>query len=323
MPEPPHKSNETPETTEPNVAVATRTLQAAGFEISAVVRHAAHIEYECERQDAFGALVRYTVVIAAGDEPPGDVSFADREAAAAGRTIVIVAGQGGPSWLSWNEFLSVLGGAVPSWRALADTYPDSLRTASRNELPAGSQGEAWRVFEEAVADGLEFAFGQRVKRMGGVQRFRALSDMLTLTPDGLLVLVDAKAAAGGVYEVERPKLRALAEYVHRQRTRQAGSVPLGAALIVAGSFEPTGSLDTICNEFMAQSQAPLALLEVETLLNLIRTLRDAPTLRTKIRWRHIFVRTGLIASKAVDNELTSARDESWVRGLPSDRGNVR
>jgi hypothetical protein len=251
------------------------------------------------------------------------VNFADREAAATGRTIVIVAGQGGPTWISWNEFLSVLGGAVPNWRALADSYPDALRTASRNELPAGSQGEAWRVFEEAVADGLEFAFGQRVKRMGGVQRFRALSDMLALAPDGLLILVDAKAAAGGVYEVERPKLRALAEYVQRQRTRQAGSVPLGAALIVAGSFEPAGSLDTICNEFMAQSQVPLALLEVETLIKLITTLRDAPTLRTRIRWRHVFVRTGLISTKAVSDELTSARDESWPRGLQPERGNIR
>lgn len=308
---------------DPNVAIATRTLQAAGFEITAVARHSAHIEYECEREDAFGAIVRYTVVIAAGDEPPVDVTFATREAAAAGRTMVVVAGQGGPSWLSWSEFLSVLGGAVPNWRALSDNYPDALRTASRNELPADAQGEAWRVFEEAVADGLEFVFGQRVKRMGGVQRFKALSDMLALAPDGLLILVDAKAAGGGVYEVERPKLRALAEYVQRQRTRQAGTVPLGTALIVAGSFEPAGSLDTICNEFMAQSQVPLALLEIETLLKLVISLRDSPTLRAKMRWRHIFVRTGLIPPKAVDDELTSARDESWSRDLQPDRGNIR
>jgi hypothetical protein len=219
-----------------------------------VARHAAQIEYECEREDAFGAVVRYTFVIAADNEPPADVSFAGREATAAGRTLVIVAGDGGPGWLSWNEFLAVLGGAVPSWRALADSYADALRTASRNELPIGASGEAWRVFEEAVADGLEFAFGQRVKRMGGVQRFRPLPDMLALAPDGLLMLVDAKAAGRGVYEVERPKLRALAEYVQRQRARQGGSIPLGAALIVAGSFQPMGSLDTICNEFMAQSQ---------------------------------------------------------------------
>jgi hypothetical protein len=132
--------------------------------ITAVARHAAHIEYECEREDAFGALVRYTIVIASGNEPPSDVSFASREAAVAGRTMVVVAGEGGPSWLSWNEFLAVLGGAVPSWRALADSYPDALRIASRNELPPDTSGEAWRMFEEAVADGLEFAFADKYQR---------------------------------------------------------------------------------------------------------------------------------------------------------------
>lgn len=305
-----------------SVATATRTLQAAGFDITSVARHPAHIEYECEREDAFGALVRYLVVIAAGNEPPSDVTFADREALAAGRTVVIVAGEGGPSWLSWNEFLGVLGGAVPSWRALDDSFPDAVRTASRNELPAGTQGEAWRIFEEAVADGLEFAFGQRVKRMGGVQRFKPLPDMLALAPDGLLMLVDAKAAANGLYQLERPKLRALAEYVQRQRARQAGSVPLGVALIVAGSFEPVTAVDTICNDFMAQAQVPLALLPVETLLGLVRALRDDPPLRPKLRWRHVFVRTGLVPSKLVDDELTSARNESWSRELSTDRGNI-
>jgi hypothetical protein len=309
---------------EPSVATATRTLQAAGFDITSVVRHAGHIEYECEREDAFGANVPYMIIIAAGDPTSSDLDFAIKEASAAGRTVVTVAAVGGPAWLSWSEFLSVLGGAIPSWRALDDTYAGALRTASRNELPSGASGEPWRLFEEAVADGLEFVFGQRVKRMGGVQRFKPLPDMLALTPDGLLMLVDAKAAAGGLYEVERPKLRPLAEYVSRQRTRQSGGLPLGSALIVAGSFEPIGSLDTICNDFMSQHQVPLAVLEIETLLILVVSLRDNPSLRTKLRWRHLFYRAGLIRSKSVVDELGAAQSESWSRELrrESGRGNV-
>lgn len=309
---------------EPSVATATRTLQAAGFDITNFVRHPSHIEYECEREDAFGANVRYTIIIAAGDEPSSDVGFAIRAASVAGRTVVAVAGGGGPTWLSWNEFLAVLGGAIPSWRALDGSYPGALRTSSRNELPPGASGEAWRLFEEAVADGLEFTFGHRVKRMGGVQRFKPLPDMLALTPDGLLTLVDAKAAGGGVYELERPKLRALAEYVERQRTRQAGAVPLGSALIVAGSFEPSGSLDTICADFMATNQVPLALLDVDTLLVLIASLRDNPALRSKLRWRHLLYRAGLIPLKFVEGELRAARSESWSRELrpEGERGNI-
>ena len=99
-------------------------------------------------------------------------------------------------------------------------------------------------------------------------------------------------------------------------------MPLGVALIVAGSFEPVTAVDAICNDFMAQAQVPLALLQVETLLGLIRALRDDPPLRPKLRWRHVFVRTGLVPSKLVDDELTSARNESWSRELSTDRGNI-
>lgn len=301
--------------TEVNVATATRTLRAAGFEITNVARHAAHIEYECEREDAFGAVVRYAIVISDGPEPSPDVQHAAREAAGVGRTLVSVAAAAGPSWLTWNEFLSVLGGAVPSWRALDATFGEALVVSSRNELPRGARGEAWRIFEEAVADGLEFALGHRVKRMGGVQRFKPVPDMLALTPEDQLILVDAKAAAGGVYELERPKLRALADYVARQRTRQAGSVSVSTALIVAGAFEPAGSLESVCNDFMAENGLPLALLEVHTLLRLVSSLREAPSLRVRLRWRHLFFRSGLIESRLVTDELKAAASETWPRQL--------
>lgn len=309
---------------EPSVATATRTLQAAGFDITNVVRHPGHIEYQCEREDAFGANVRYLIVISPGEQPSPGLEFASKEASAGARTVVAVARVGGDTWLSWNEFLSVLGGAVPTWRALDQSFPDALRTASRNELPHGASGEAWRLFEEGVADGLEFIFGRRVKRMGGVQRFKPLPDMLALTPDDLLMLVDAKAAGEGLYEVERPKLRPLAEYVERQRARQIGAVPVGTALIVAGFFEPKGSLDGICNDFMAANQIPLALLEVETLLLLVGSCRDMPSLRAKLRWRHLFYRAGLIPLKLVEDELHSARSESWSRELRlgDERGDI-
>jgi hypothetical protein len=73
------QTNTKPRPMDLSVATATRTLQAAGFDNTNVARHPGHIEYECEREDAFGAVVRYLVVIAAGNEPPSDVTFADRE----------------------------------------------------------------------------------------------------------------------------------------------------------------------------------------------------------------------------------------------------
>jgi hypothetical protein len=303
---------------EPVAAVATRTLRAAGFEITQVTRHASHIEYLCEREDAFGATVRYVFAISSSEESSPDTRFTADEATATGRTLVLVARNTGANCLSWDDFLAVLGGAVPTWRALDGTYADALTTASRNELPAGLTGEAWRAFEAAVADGLEFMFGRRVQRMGGVQRFKPVPDMLALTPDDLLLLVDAKAAGGGVYQLERPKLRPLGEYVDRQRARQAGGVPLGTALIVAGRFEPRNSLDDICNDFLADKQLPLTLLEVDALLEVVARLRDAPTLRPRLRWRRLLSRVGLTPVERFIEEIEAARTETWNRDLRSE-----
>lgn len=297
------------------MAVATRTLRAAGFDITQVTRHASHIEYHCDREDAFGATVRYVIAISSSDAPSPDTRFTAEEATTNGRTLVLVARAAGPSWLSWDEFLAVLGGAVPTWRALDASYADALRTASRNELPPNTTGEAWRAFEAAVGDGLEFMFGRRVRRMGGVQRFKPLPDMLALTPDDLLLLVDAKAAANGIYQLERPKLRALAEYVDRQRTRQAGGVPLGTAVIVAGRFAPTDALDEICNDFLADKQVPLALLEVGTILEVVARLRTDPMIRPRLRWRRLLSRVGLAPIQRFIEEVGAARSETWQREL--------
>src|SRR5262249_16853113 len=92
-------------------------------------------------------------------------------------------------------------------------------------------------------------------------------------------------------------------------------VPVGTALIVAGSFEPESSLEGVCNDFMAQNQLPLALLRVETLLRLVNSLRADPNLRTKLRWRQLFYRAGVIPTKVVQEELHAARSEAYSREL--------
>jgi len=66
------------------------------------------------------------------------------------RVPVLVARVGNDKQLGWQEFLDVLGGAVPAWRVLTDEFVQHLAVASKNELPPGMKGEAWRLFEELV-----------------------------------------------------------------------------------------------------------------------------------------------------------------------------
>jgi hypothetical protein len=215
-----------------NVAIATCTLLAAGYTISGVHRQPAHIEFKCERISRLGPTVQFLIAITDRAEFSEDEAHDIAHAAAnQNRLSVLVSKSGGSGQLTWTEFLDVMGGAVPSWKALTDEYRDRLETASRNVSSSGLIGEAWWIFESLVADGLEFCFGRRVNRLGGQQRGKRVSDMVAPLPDFNVVVVDTKATVGG-FNAIAGSLRALVEYVNKQKQRQQGGGDVVAALVV-------------------------------------------------------------------------------------------
>lgn len=119
----------------PATAVATRTLIAAGFTITNSQRHPAHIEYQCERFDVFSAVVQYLVAIFETDTPnPEELESVAHAATDTRRILVTVAKLPGRDWISWEEFLDGLGGAVPTWRALGENYSEALEQSARNAV---------------------------------------------------------------------------------------------------------------------------------------------------------------------------------------------
>lgn len=293
-------------------SVATRTLIAAGYRITDIISHRRHLDVYCERPDILGTPVPYLIVICDTARPPSDdIDNIRRDAESQKRVLVVVATSCGDDWIAWLDFLAALGGGVPSWRALGDDYSDVLRTLGKNKLPPGEEGEAWRLFEEACADGLGFVLGRRVLLMGGAKRATKVSDMLTQTPDGRLLVIDAKAS-GGPYNVTWPRLRALVEYVERQRDRQRGLVDVSGALIIASEFEQsTEQLKDIAGKFVARTGVPLALLPVDTLLAMVRGLASQPHVRGAMRWADIFCQPGLVTGKAFAREFTAASSERF------------
>lgn len=293
------------------IKVATRTLVAAGFTINDFKRGPRHGEYFCERDDAFGVSIPYLIVICDTDEPDeSNLSYARRGAQEENRVFVVVAHNAGDTWIGWDDFIDALGGAVPTWRALSHEYPSILNTASKNRLPSGLTGEAWQIFEDAVADGLEFIFGHRVKRLGGRKRGHKVSDMITRTPDDKILIVDAKASEAK-YDVGGPELRPLGEYINKQKIRQKGRLEVSAAVIVAHQFEQASDrLQELSGSFLAETGLPLAFIEVRTILKMIDALGKSPRTRNIIRWAQIFCAGGLIAPQKFDKELSAAVRES-------------
>ena len=237
-----------------------------------------------------------------------------RTAAANGRAAVLVSRNGGLEQVSWNEFVTVLGGAVPSWRALSPGYGAALRTAAKNKKPTGMTGEAWAIFEDLVGDGFEFCLGRKVGRFGGRRRGLKVSDMIAQLPDSSLLVIDTKAYESGV-SVTWPALRPLAEYVNKQREYQQGRNEIISALLVSSAFRQNSTaLIKPSNTFLGETRIPLCLMTAATLASIIESLSVDPGLRNSIRWKAAFT-GGLITTASILKELKRTKQERFESGV--------
>ncbi|HXL21034.1 MAG TPA: hypothetical protein VOA78_01100 [Candidatus Dormibacteraeota bacterium] len=197
---------------------------------------------------------------------------------------------------------------MPSWKALTDEFRDHLEKASKNELPTGLKGEAWWIFECLVADGLEFCFGRRVNRLGGQKRGKRVSDMVAPLPDFRVVVVDAKASGQG-FDAGAGSLRALTEYVNKQKQRQQGGGDVVAALVVSSGFvQDESELAAVARTFLGDTRTPLCFMSAGDLWLTVKALRDKPDIRNSVRW-HMLLAGGLLQFGQIESEFRAATQE--------------
>ncbi len=295
----------------PNVALAARTLLLAGYAIENSRRQPTHIEILCHKTSVLASDMRYLVAITEADSfTEHTVQELRRIAGREGRSLVLVGATATELQLGWVDFLDALGGAVPSWRALTPEYENNLLTTGSNRLPVGVTGEAWRLFEDLVADGFELVFGRKVRRMGARKRGQRVSDMITQIPDGAVLVVDAKATAG-TFSASISELRPLIEYARMQRLRQRGHNEVFAAVLVAPAFEQDASgLNGVSKQFLAETGVPVAFLPATLLGQMVTLLSQRPDLRTAVHWRSLFS-GGLIDVRDFQSELRRADTERY------------
>jgi hypothetical protein len=184
---------------------------------------------------------------------------------------------------------------------------------AKNELPEGITGNASELFEEAVADAFEFVFARRVLRLGARLPGRAVSDMVTQTPDGHVLIIDAKASSAR-FSIGTPELRPLREYADRQRIRQQGGDPLRAAILVAQAFQQDEPrLIELSHQFNADAGMPLSFLDLETMLSMVDLVAQNPRLRNTVRWAHVFCGGGVVSANSIQSEMRASQVEIYRR----------
>jgi hypothetical protein len=291
------------------VEVANRTLRAAGYEVFEFQRTLNRAEFRCRITSRLGAVISFLFVFTSkGEFSTEETAELQHVSSTQGLARVLVSLNGDQGQVSWADFLRAMGGAVPSWRALQPNYKEILLTASQDTLPPGETGEAWALFEDLIADGLEFALGRRVRRFGGRRRGQKVSDMIAQLPDFDLLVVDAKATKGQ-FDSGWPNLRPLVEYVLKQQVRQSGLNNVLAALIVSSEFrQDSEGLRSSSDEFLASTHVPLCFLSARILALMIHTFREKPRLRNAIRWSALFT-GGLIDDAKLTRLINEAERE--------------
>jgi hypothetical protein len=148
--------------------------------------------------------------------------------------------------------------------------------------------------------------------MGGRSSGSRVPDILIVSPDGRLYLLDAKAAESP-FDASWPNLRALGEYVEQQKERQRGSFPVDGALIVSSQFaQDETALTRLSLEFQAQHGVMLSFLSAETLSAIVRDVRDNVDVRNALQWRKVF-QGGAVSVAALTRELRRVRDQRISR----------
>lgn len=296
------------------VSTTTRTLLASGFTVSGCHRQPGHIEIKCERISRLGPMVLFVVAVTRNDSFNKDqIEDIRRSASASARIPAFICAKRSDGILSFEDFLEVFGGAVPSWRALGDDYIEKLETTALNKLPEGMAGEAWLLFEDLVADGLEFVFGRKVLRFGGHRRGQKVSDMVAQIPDGSVIVIDSKASTSG-FDATWDSLRPLVEYTKKQINRQQGHFQVIAALAVSSKFKQRNdALSRIAQEFFGETRTALSFLAVDTLSRMVATFRNEPDLRNSVGWKMLF-NGGLLDTKRFVQEIKSAAEQRYELG---------
>jgi hypothetical protein len=292
------------------VAIAVRTLLVSGYVLdSAAVRQPTHIEIRCSKLSRLGVRVPFLIAITdAASFATVQITDITALAMQEGRSPVLVGSESTDFQLGWHEFLSALGGEVPSWRAVSSDYAEALQTAATNRLPRNATGEAWLIFEDLVCDGLEFVFGRRAHRLGGRRRGQKVSDIVAVLPTTELLIVDAKATQAS-FDANWPSLRPLVEYVKKQQQRQQGHNLVHCAAIVSSGFaQPSAALQELSNTFLAETHLPLSFVTGATLNQMVAQLQQSTDIRGAINWKRVFS-GGALSSETFDREFKEASNE--------------
>lgn len=309
------------------IPTIVRTLVASGFVLEKVTRKPTYIVFDVYRSDEFGVRWQYLLVFTGNDSISSSDVDGLTKIASHGRASLVIVGstnsrRSDVPIITPKEFEGRLGGLIPSFLPLQDTYTSHLAALGLNKLPAGLTGTADDLFEVYVHSGLQFILQDKVIRYGQDRRGEVVPDGLVLGRNSFHLLYDCKAAKNG-YEISRTSIRQFADYVNNFHSRYESYVGrLHAFLVISGKFKSDETLEGRSRELYAECRVPLVFLTATELGKIIALFAERPALRQCVDWSAIFS-GGAVSVDSVESNIKAREKDKVISSSQRKNGKRR
>lgn len=207
------------------------------------------------------------------------------------------------STYSYAEFFDFFGGIVNSGLILIPSLPEILYKLGHNSLPENLEGDPDDLLEIYTKECLQFALSSPTRRYGKDRLFESLPDIVVLSKDKFMIVIDTKAYEHG-YSIQADDIRRFASYVddfERRYSSYCGHV--FTFLVVSGHIEDSPkSIKSRSDELYKLCHCKLSCIQSKELGEIVHLLLSNQELQASINWKNILSDL-MIDKKLVQKEI--------------------
>lgn len=185
-------------------------------------------------------------------------------------------------------FYDFFGGIINTGIILIPSLPEILETLGHNRLPENLEGNPDDLLEMYSKECLQFALSSPTRRYGKDRLFESLPDIVVLSKDKFMVVIDTKAYEKG-YSIQADDIKRFASYVEDFEYRYSSYCGhVYTFLVVSGHFEDgLRSLENRSNELYKLCHCKLSCIESKELALIVQLILSNQNIKGSINWKNI------------------------------------
>jgi hypothetical protein len=268
------------------------TLVTNGFHISKIERiSSGNYLLDIYKIDLFGARVNYCMLFSEDSQPSAVIDTLISKSKRENSNPVLISDHlqnDNCANYSNKKFYDFFGGIVNTGLILIPTLPEILATLGHNKLPKNLEGDPDDLLEMYSKECLQFALSSPTRRYGKDRLFESLPDIVVLSKDKFMVVIDTKAYEKG-YSIQADDIKRFASYVEDFENRYSSYCGhVYTFLVVSGHFEDgKRSLENRSNELYKLCKCKLSCIESKELAMIVQLLLSNNNIKGSINWKNI------------------------------------